>query len=158
MKLSPVFCVLAAAVAVPALAQEAPVLGADEPMRELFKGPGVVAYMTAPRPSAEGRTGAWTWVFLKQAIPAGADNLAMQWEFDCAAGTARTLNTALYNGDAHMQTVAGQTPAAAPTAGSPGAVAMGVACAPPPRGRVMPPLPTRTAARTAATALLAAQP
>ncbi len=156
MKLTAFVCALVVAGAAPALAQD-PVLGPDEPMRELFKSPAVVAYITAPRPGDEGHTRAWTWMFLKQAIPAGADTLAVEWDVDCTARTVRTVNTVLYNGDAHIQTDAGQAPAAAPPPGAPGAITLAAACTPPGRSRVAP-LPNRAAARTAAAALFAAQP
>lgn len=151
-------CLATITMALPAatLAQDA-VQAPDEPMRELFKAPGVVAYITTPHTDPAGHAHAWTWLFLKQPIPAGADNLAMEWDFDCTARTARTVHTALYNGETHMRTEAGQGPAAAPAAGSPGAVALGAACAPPARSRITP-VPGRSAARTAATALFAAQP
>lgn len=157
MKRSTVFVALALAISTPAFAGQDPVLGADEPMRELFKAPGVAAYITTPRPGQEGRTHAWTWLFLKQPIPAGADTLAMEWDVDCTARTVRTVNTALYNGETHMRTEPGQAPAAAPPAGTPGALTLAAACAPPVRSRVAP-LPNRNAARTAAVALFATQP
>jgi hypothetical protein len=157
MRFPALFGGVAMALATPAFALQDPVLGLDEPMRELFKTPGVVGYITAARPGPNGRTHAWTWLFLKQPIPAGADALAMEWDIDCTARTVRTVNTVLYNADRHMQTDAGQAPAAAPAPGSPGALALGAACAPPVRSRIAP-LPNRAAARTAAAALFAAQP
>ncbi|HZV85589.1 MAG TPA: hypothetical protein VFF48_11445 [Brevundimonas sp.] len=157
MKLLALVVSLAVTVGTPALARQEPARGPDEPMRELFKSPGIVAYITAPRPGQEGRTSAWTWIFLKQPIPAGADALAMEWDIDCTARTVRAVNTVLYHGDAYMQTDAGQAPRAAPAPGTPAALALGAACAPPGRSRIAM-LPNRAAARSAAATLFAAQP
>jgi hypothetical protein len=156
MKLTGLICAIALAAGTPAFAGQDPVVAPDEPMRELFKSPAVVAYITTPGPGAEGRVRVWTWMFLKQPIPAGADALAMEWDVDCAGRTVRTVNTALYNGETHMRTEAGQTPAAAPAAGTPGALTLGAACATG-RSRVAP-LPDRAAARARAVAMFAAQP
>lgn len=147
----------AAAVAIPANAGAQDVTpGPDEPMRQIFQVPGVVAFMTTPRPVETGHKQAWTWMFLKQPIPDGANALAMEWDVDCAAGTVRTVRTAVYQDATHLRTDPGPTAATAPAAGTPVAVAMGAICATErPRNR---PLPTLTAARASAAQIFAAQP
>lgn len=115
------------ACAAPALAQDA-VQGLDGPMRQVFAAPAVAAYMTAPTDDGTLKR-AWTWLFLKDAIPNGADTLALEWEFDCAARTARTVRTVLYTGAAHIRTDPGAAERSAPPAGTPGAIAMEAACA-----------------------------
>ena len=139
--------------AMPALAQDTTV-GLDGPMRQVFAAPAVAGYMTAPiDDGALKRT--WTWLFLKDAIPNGADTLAMEWEIDCAAGTARTVRTALYTGPTHMKTDGGPAERSAPAAGSPGAITLAAACAPPAQARTTP-VANAAAARAAANALFAA--
>ncbi|MBF0665636.1 MAG: hypothetical protein IR159_08880 [Brevundimonas sp.] len=136
-----------------ALAQDATV-GFDAPMRQVFAAPGVAGYMTTPsEDGALKRT--WTWLFLKDAIPNGADTLAMEWEIDCAAGTSRTVRTALYTGATHMKTDSGPAERSAPAAGSPGAITLAAACAPTEQARTTP-VADAAAARTAANALFAA--
>jgi len=139
--------------AMPALAQDATV-GLDGPMRQVFAAPAVAGYMTAPTDDGPLKR-TWTWLFLKDAIPNGADTLAMEWEIDCAAGTARTVRTALYTGAAHMKTDGGPAERSAPAAGSPGAITLAAACAPPAQARTTP-VANAAAARTAANALFAA--
>jgi hypothetical protein len=91
--------------ATPATAQDA-VVGLDGPMRQVFAAPAVAGYMTAPiEDGALKRT--WTWLFLKDAIPSGADTLALEWEIDCAARTARTVHTVLYTGPTYLKTDGG---------------------------------------------------
>lgn len=141
--------------ATPALAQDATV-GLDGPMRQVFAAPAVAGYMTPPTDDGPLKR-TWTWLFLKDAIPNGADTLAMEWEIDCAAGTARTVRTALYTGAAHMKTDGGPAERSAPAAGSPGAITLAAACAPPEQARTTP-VADAAAARTAANALFAAPP
>ena len=151
-------CLAAAmAVAIPATAsaQDA-TQGPDEPMRLIIQVPGAVAFMTTPKPVEAGHKQAWTWLFLKQPIPNGANVLALEWDVDCTAGTVRTVRTAVYQDTTWMMTEAGPASAAAPTAGTPGAVTMGAVCATE-RSRVRP-LPTLTAARASAAQIFAAQP
>ena len=135
------------------VAQEA-AAGHDAPMRQVFAAPGVAGYMTAPADDGTLRR-TWTWLFLKDAIPNGADTLAMEWEIDCAAGTARTVRTALYTGATHMKTDAGPAERSPPAAGSPGAITLAAACAPPEQARTTP-VADAAAARAAANALFAA--
>ena len=139
--------------ATPVPAQDA-TQGLDGPMRQVFAAPAVAGYMTTPTDDgALKRT--WTWPFLKDAIPNGADTLAMEWEIDCAAGTARTVRTALYTGAAHMKTDGGPAERSTPAAGSPGAITLAAACAPAEQARTTP-VANAAAARTAANALFAA--
>lgn len=151
-------CLAAAmAMAVPAAAsaQDA-TQGPDEPMRQLFQIPGIVAFMTAPKPVETGHKQAWTWLFLKQAMPSGANALALEWDIDCAAGTVRTVRTAVYQDASYVRTDPGPATAAAPAPGTPGAVTLAAACATErPRAR---PLPTLAAVRASAAQTLAAQP
>ena len=136
-----------------AMAQDA-TLGLDGPMRQVFAAPAVAGYMTAPTDDgALKRT--WTWLFLKDAIPSGADTLALEWEIDCTARTARTVRTVLYTGATHMKTDGGAAERSAPPAGSPGAITLEAACAPAERARTTP-VANAAAARTAANALFAA--
>lgn len=128
--------------------------GQDGPMRQVFASPAAVGYMTLPADDGPLKR-TWTWLFLKDAIPNGADTLAMEWEIDCAAGTARTVRTALYTGAAHMKTDPGPAQRSAPPAGSPGAITVAAACAPPAQARTTP-VADAAAARTAANALFAA--
>lgn len=147
--------VMAAVIPAAASAQDA-TQGPDEPMRQLFQTPGAVAFITTPKPGEAGHTRAWTWLFLKQAIPGGANTLALEWDIDCAAGTVRTVRTAVYQDATYVRTDAGPAAGAAPAAGTPGAVTMGAACASErPRTR---PLPTLAAARASAAEIFAAQP
>ena len=148
---------VATAVAIPATVRAQDVTqGPDEPMRQIFQVPGVVAFMTVPRPVETGHKQAWTWLFLKQPIANGANALAMEWDVDCTAGTVHTVRTALYQDGTHIRTDAGPAVAAAPAAGTPGAVTMGAACSTErPRTR---PVANLTAARAAATQMFAAQP
>lgn len=151
-------CLAAAlAVAIPAAAtaQDA-TQGPDEPMQMLFQVPGVVAFMSLPKPLESGHKQVWTWLFLKQAIPSGANNLALEWDIDCTAGTVRTVRTALYQGETHMRTDAGPAAATAPAAGTPGAVTMAAACSTE-RSRTRP-VPNLRAVRASAAQTLAAQP
>ncbi|MCS6627202.1 hypothetical protein N0B44_30275 [Roseibacterium beibuensis] len=136
-----------------ALAQDATV-GLDGPMRQVFAAPAVAGYMTAPTDDGSLKR-TWTWLFLKDAIPNGADTLAMEWEIDCAAGTSRTVRTVLYTGAAHMKTDGGPAERSAPAAGSPGAITLAAACAPPAQARTTP-VANAAAARAAANALFAA--
>jgi hypothetical protein len=136
-----------------AFAQDAAV-GLDGPMRQVFAAPAVAGYMTAPTDDGSLKR-TWTWLFLKDAIPGGADTLALEWEIDCAAHTARTVRTALYAGSSHVRTDAGPADRAAPAAGSPGAITLDAACAPPERARTTP-VANAAAARTAANQLFAA--
>src|SRR6478672_3685978 len=131
MKILELCLAAAMALAIPAAAsaQDA-TQGPDEPMQMLFQVPGVVAFMTAPKPLENGHKQVWTWLFLKQAIPSGANNLALEWDIDCAAGTVRTART-------------------------PGAVTMASACATE-RSRTRP-SPNLTAVRATAAQTLAAQ-
>lgn len=125
----------------------------DGPMRQIFASPAAVGYMTAP--TQDGTlTRTWTWLFLKDAIPSGADTLALEWEIDCAARTARPAHTALFAGATHMKTDGGPAERAAPPAGSPGAITLEAACAAA-RARTAP-VANAAAARTAANALFAA--
>lgn len=140
-------------VATSALAQDATV-GLDGPMRQVFAAPTVAGYMTAPTDDGSLKR-TWTWLFLKDAIPNGADTLAMEWEIDCAAGTARTVRTALYTGATHMKTDGGPAERSAPAAGSPGAITLAAACGPPEQARTTP-VANAAAARTAANTLFAA--
>jgi hypothetical protein len=139
--------------ATPVPAQDA-TSGLDGPMRQVFAAPVVAGYMTAPTDDGPLKR-TWTWLFLKDAIPNGADTLAMEWEIDCAAGTARTVRTALYTGATHMKTDAGPAERSAPAAGSPGAITLAAACAPPEQARTTP-VADAAAARTAANALFVA--
>jgi hypothetical protein len=139
----------------PALAQDA-TLGLDGPMRQVFAAPAVAGYMTLPTDDGPLKR-AWTWLFLKDAIPSGADTLALEWEIDCAGQTARTVRTALYAGSTHMKTDGGPAERSAPAAGSPGAITMAAACAPPDQARTTP-VANAAAARTAANELFAAPP
>lgn len=136
----------------PALAQDT-TTGLDGPMRQIFAAPAAVGYMTAPTQD-ESLTRAWTWLFLKDTIPAGADTLALEWEIDCAARTARTVHTALYAGSTHMKTDPGQAERVAPAAGTPAAITVEAACAAA-RARTTP-LANASAARAAANQLFAA--
>lgn len=140
----------------PALARQDTTPGLDAPMRQVFASPAVVGYMTAPTPKDGGLTGVWTWMFLKDAIPTGADTLALEWEFDCTAHTGRMVRQATYRGDAHMTTAPGAAALSAPAAGTPAAIVMASACAAG-RGRTQP-VANAAAARTAAMATLAAPP
>ena len=137
----------------PAMGQEA-ALALDAPMRQVFAAPAAVGYMTTPtEDGALKRT--WTWLFLKDAIPAGADTLALEWEIDCAARTSRTVRTVLYAGATHVKTDAGAAERTAPAAGTPAAITLDAACAPPERARTTP-VTNAAAARAAANALFAA--
>ena len=138
--------------ATPAAAQDATV-GLDGPMRQVFAAPAVAGYMTAPADDGALRR-TWTWLFLKDAIPGGADTLALEWEIDCAAHTSRTVRTALYAGDRHIKTDGGQTERSAPAAGSPAAITLEAACATE-RARTTP-VANAAAARAAANQLFAA--
>ena len=144
---------LIALTATPALAQDTTV-GLDAPMRQVFAAPAVAGYMTAPVDDGSLKR-TWTWLFLKDAIPNGADTLAMEWEIDCAAGTSRTVRTALYTGATHLKTDAGPAERSTPAAGSPGAITLAAACAPPGQARTTP-VANAVAARAAANALFAA--
>ncbi len=148
---------VATAVAIPATARTQDVTqGPDEPMRQIFQVPGVVAFMTMPKTVETGHRQVWTWLFLKQPIAGGANTLAMEWDVDCTAGTVHTVRTVVYQDATHMRTDAGPAAAAVPAAGTPGAVTMGAACTTErPRTR---PVPTLTAARASAAQLFAAQP
>jgi hypothetical protein len=152
------FCIVAAiSLAIPAAAaaQDA-TEGPDAPMRQIFQAPGAVAFMTAPTPGEGGRVGLWTWVFLKQPIPGGANALALQWDIDCAGQTTRTVRTAVYREATRLRTDAGIDIHATPAPGTPGAVTMAAACATArPRAE---PLPTLAAARASAAQTFAAQP
>ena len=139
--------------ATPAAAQDATV-GLDGPMRQVFAAPAVAGYMTAPADDGALRR-AWTWLFLKDAIPSGADTLALEWEIDCAARTARTVRTALYTGATHLKTDGGAADRSAPASGSPGAITLEAACAPAERARTAT-VANAAAARAAANALFAA--
>jgi hypothetical protein len=141
--------------ATPASAQDATV-GLDGPMRQVFAAPAAAGYMTMPTDDGPLKR-TWTWLFLKDAIPNGADTLAMEWEIDCAAGTARTVRTALYTGSTHMKTDGGPAQRSAPAAGSPGAITLAAACTPPEQARTTP-VANAAAARTAAHALFTAPP
>lgn len=138
--------------ATPAPAQEA-VAGLDGPMRQVFAAPAVAGYMTAPTDDGALRR-TWTWLFLKDAIPSGADTLALEWEIDCAARTARTVHTVLYTGATHLKTDGGPADRSAPPAGSPGAITLEAACAQAERARTVP-VANAAAARAAANALFA---
>ena len=129
-------------------------MGLDGPMRQVFAAPAVAGYMTPPTDDGPLKR-TWTWLFLKDAIPSGADTLALEWEIDCAARTARTVHTVLYTGATHMQTDGGAAERSAPPPGSPGAITMEAACAPAERARTTP-VANAAAARTAANALFAA--
>lgn len=129
-------------------------MGLDGPMRRVFAAPAVAGYMTAPVDDGTLKR-TWTWLFLKDAIPGGADTLALEWEIDCAARTARTVHTVLYTGSTHIQTDGGAAERSAPPPGSPGAITMEAACSPPERARTAP-VANAVAARTAANALFAA--
>lgn len=144
-------------VAIPsaASAQDA-TQGPDEPMRQLFQIPGIVAFINTPKPLETGHKQVWTWLFLKQAIPGGANNLALEWDIDCTAGVVRTVRTAVYQDATHVRTDPGPAEAAAPAAGTPGAATLGAACATE-RSRVRP-LANLTAVRASAAQTLAAQP
>ena len=139
--------------ATPAAAQDATV-GLDGPMRQVFAAPAVAGYMTAPVQDGP-LTRAWTWLFLKDAIPAGADTLALEWEIDCTGRTSRTVRTALYAGDRHIKTDGGQAERSAPAAGSPAAITLEAACATE-RARTTP-VANAAAAREAANLLFAAR-
>lgn len=148
---------VATAVAIPAAVRAQDVTpGPDEPMRQIFQVPGVIAFMTVPRPVETGHKQTWTWLFLKQPIANGANALAMEWDVDCTAGTVHTVRTALYQDGTHMQTDPGPAAAAAPAAGTPGAITMGAVCSTE-RARTRP-VANLTAARAAATQTFAAQP
>ena len=136
-----------------ALAQDA-TQGLDGPMRQVFAAPAAVGYLTAPTHDGP-LTRAWSWLFLKDAIPAGADTLALEWEIDCAAHTARTVRTVLYSGSTHVKTDAGAAERSTPVAGTPAAITMDAACAPAERARTTP-VANAAAARTAANQLFAA--
>ncbi|HEY0600443.1 hypothetical protein, partial [Brevundimonas sp.] len=97
--------------------------GLDGPMRQVFAAPVVAGYMTTPTDDGSLKR-AWTWLFLKDAIPSGADTLALEWEIDCAARTSRTVRTALYAGATHLKTDAGPAERSAPAAGTPGAITL----------------------------------
>lgn len=125
----------------------------DGPMRQVFASPAAVGYMTPPTEDGALKR-AWTWLFLKDAIPNGADTLALEWEVDCAARTARTVRTALYTGATHIKTDGGPAERSAPPAGSPGAITLEAACAPAERARTQP-VANAAAARTAANGLFA---
>ncbi|HYC67544.1 hypothetical protein [Brevundimonas sp.] len=135
------------------VAQDA-TLGLDGPMRQVFAAPAAVAYMTPPVDDGTLKR-TWTWLFLKDAIPAGADTLALEWEIDCAARTSRTVRTVLYAGATHVKTDAGAAERTAPAAGTPAAITLDAACAPPERARTTP-VTNAAAARAAANALFAA--
>jgi hypothetical protein len=139
----------------PALAQDA-TLGLDGPMRQVFAAPAAVGYMTTPTDDGPLKR-AWTWLFLKDAIPAGADTLALEWEIDCAAHTSRTVRTVLYAGATHVKTDAGAAERSAPAAGTPAAITLDSACAPADHARTTP-VANAAAARTAANELFAAPP
>jgi len=152
------FCIAAAlAMALPAaVAAQDTTEGPDAPMRQIFQAPGAVAFMTTPTAGEAGRLGLWTWVFLKQPIPGGANALALQWDIDCAGQTTRTLRTAVYRDATRVRTDAGIDIHATPAPGTPGAVTMAAACA---TGRPRAePLPTLAAARASAAQTFAAQP
>ena len=154
ISVSKVACLGALSLTASAATAQDTTAGLDGPMRQVFAAPAVAGFMTAPTDDgALKRT--WTWLFLKDAIPNGADTLAMEWEIDCAAGTARTVRTALYTGAAHLKTDGGPAERSAPAAGSPGAITMAAACAPPEQARTTP-VADAAAARTAANALFAA--
>lgn len=139
--------------ATPAAAQDA-TTGLDGPMRQVFAAPAAAGYMTAPVQDG-ALTRVWTWLFLKDAIPAGADTLALEWEIDCAARTSRTVRTALYAGDRHIKTDGGQAERSAPAAGSPAVITLEAACA---TGRARTtPVANAAAAREAANLLFAAR-
>ncbi|RZJ04611.1 MAG: hypothetical protein EON89_07265 [Brevundimonas sp.] len=156
MKIFELCLAAAMALAIPAAAsaQDA-TQGPDEPMQMLFQVPGVVAFMTAPKPLENGHKQVWTWLFLKQAIPSGANNLALEWDIDCAAGTVRTVRTATYQDTTYVRTDPGPAAGTAPAAGTPGAVTMASACATE-RSRTRP-SPNLTAVRATAAQTLAAQ-
>lgn len=157
MKTRELILAAALAVAIPAAASaQDTTQGPDEPMRQLFAMPGIVAFMNTPKPVDTGHKQVWTWLFLKQAIPSGANNLALEWDVDCTAGTVRTVRTAVYQDATYVRTDPGPAAAAAPAAGTPGAVTMAAACSTE-RSRTRP-LPTLTAVRASAVATLAAQP
>lgn len=158
MKTSELCLAAALALAIPATAsaQDA-TQGPDEPMRQLFQIPGIVAFMTTPKPVETGHKQVWTWLFLKQAIPSGANNLALEWDIDCTAGTVRTVRTAVYQDATYVRTDAGPAAAAAPAPGTPGAVTMAAACAAERSSRTRP-LPNLGAVRASAAQTLAAQP
>ena len=134
-------------------AQDATV-GVDGPMRQVFAAPAVAGYMTTPTDDGPLKR-TWTWLFLKDAIPSGADTLALEWEIDCTAGTARQVRTVLYTGATHIKTDGGPAERSAPAAGTPGAITLAAACAPPAQARTTP-VANAAAARTAANALFAA--
>lgn len=148
---------VATAVAIPAAVRAQDVTqGPDEPMRQIFQVPGVVAFMTVPRPVETGHKQAWTWLFLKQPIANGANALAMEWDVDCTAGTVHTVRTALYQDGTHIRTDAGPAAATVPAAGTPGAITMGAVCSTErPRTR---PVGNLAMARASATQIFAAQP
>lgn len=148
---------VATAVAIPAAVRAQDVTpGPDEPMRQIFQVPGVVAFMTQPRPVETGHKQAWTWLFLKQPIANGANALAMEWDVDCTAGTVHTVRTAVYQDATHMRTDPGPAAAAAPAAGTPGAITMGAVCSTErPRTR---PVPNLALARATAAQMFASQP
>ena len=138
-----------------ALAQDTTV-GLDGPMRQVFAAPAAAGYMMMPTDDGPLKR-TWTWLFLKDAIPAGADTLALEWEIDCAARTSRTVRTVLYSGATHVRTQAGAAERSAPAAGTPAAITLDAACAPAERARTTP-VANAAAARTAANALFAAPP
>lgn len=148
---------MATAVAIPAAAwaQDA-TQGPDEPMRQIFQVPGVVAFMTMPKAVETGHKQAWTWLFLKQPIASGANALALEWDVDCTAGTVHTMRTALYQDATHMRTDAGSAAATVPVAGTPGAIVMVAVCSTErPRTR---PVANLAMARASAVQIFAAQP
>jgi len=151
-------CLAAAmAMAIPATASaQDTTQGPDEPMRMIIQMPAAVAFMTTPRQTGGDLKQAWTWLFLKQAIPNGANVLALEWEINCTAGTVRTARTAAYQDAAWMMTEAGPATAAAPTAGTPGAVTMNAVCSQQ-RSRVRP-VANLAAARASAAEYFATQP
>ncbi|NJC40029.1 hypothetical protein GGQ87_000287 [Brevundimonas alba] len=126
----------------------------DGPMRQVFAAPVVAGYMTPPTDDGTLRH-AWTWLFLKDAIPSGADTLALEWEIDCTARTSRTVRTVLYTGATHLKTDAGPAERSAPAAGTPGAITLEAACGAPDRARTTP-VANAAAARAAANQLFAA--
>ena len=139
--------------ATPALARQDMPAAVDGPMRQVFASPGAVGYMIAP--TQDGTlTRTWTWLFLKDAIPNGADTLTMEWEIDCAARTSRAVHTALYTGPAHIKTDPGPAERTAPAAGTPAAIIMTAACAAA-RARTTP-LADAATARAAAQRMFAA--
>ena len=148
---------MATAVAFPATASAQDVTqGPDEPMRQIFQAPGVVAFMTMPKAVETGHKQAWTWLFLKQPIAHGANALAMEWDVDCTAGTVNTVRTALYQDATHVRTDAGPGAAAVPAPGTPAAITMGAVCSTErPRTR---PVADLAMARASAAQIFASQP